>query len=155
MCGNHALLSRYNADEFDGWTSRPLAIRCPAGRLVARVSGRREGEDAYDGLLHIGPSVVEPLAAIVADAASPFREAAVTLIECFHPVIVSSAALSSLRAAIREDDPWLRLWCAEAVWCIEGETGEVRGIVEELATFAEVELRRKAMNVLDTFARRL
>ena len=129
--------------------------------LVRQFAENQGGVDrdavinSYESLIEIRQPVVDALAEIVGDVTSPYREAAATLIECFHPVLDSSGALPALRAAMKGDDPWLKLECAEAIWFIEGETKEVRGIVEELATSADTELRRKSRNVLETFVGRV
>lgn len=108
-------------------------------------------DEAYDGLLECGPSVIEHLAEIVGDRSSDSRVAAATLIECFHPILDSTTALPVLRRGMADSDPFVRLACAEAIWYIEKRSDDVRGLVEEFAVSTDSELRRKARNLLETF----
>jgi hypothetical protein len=76
------------------------------------------------------------------------------LIEFFRSVLDSSGALPALRAAMSKDDFFV-LAVAEAILFIEGDSQEVRTIVEELACSTDPELQSKAKNVLDAFVGRV
>lgn len=117
-------------------------VRSLVGQFAANQFG---GDDdafdaAYDSLLEIGPSVIGCLADIVVDPASPYRIAAIDLLECFHPILDSTPALPSLRPAMKEADPWLRLCSAEAIWVIDGESprdiaDDAFAVIRDLAGF--------------------
>lgn len=114
-------------------------------------------EAAYDALLEIGPPVIGFLADILADSDSdsPYRVTAIDLLECFHGLIDSSAAISALRTAMGEDDPWLRLCAAEAIWIIEGDSPneiapDALEVIRESAESDLVQVRDRARRTMKT-----
>ena len=116
----------------------------------------REGViNSYESLLDIGPTVIDALASIVSDEKSPYRIVAIDLLECFHSVLDSTLALPSLRSAMKEGDPWLRLCAAEAVWIIDGKSPkdidpEALTVISESAHSELARVRGRARNTLQT-----